>query len=187
MRLARETVRHAGPDARQVLAEDGDECIVCVALVKEHGQSRFDGEFELQPEDALLVLVRREIAEIVEPAFAGGADPGFVHQAAQFRHVRGVELARVMRVDAGRRAESPGIAAHDRDGGARAFERAAGDDHVADTGGHGRGHDGVPVVVEAVVGEVEADVYEGQDHARNAVLRFAASQRWSAIAPRQAF
>ena len=155
--------------------------------MQEHRQASFGGEFELQAENALLVLVRREVAEIVEAAFAGGADPRFVHQAAQFRHVRGMELARVMRVDAGRRPERPG-ALRTSAMAARVLSSVLPVTTMRPTPAATRcGDDVVPVVVEAVVREVEADVDEGQDHARNAVLRFATSQRWSGIASRRAF
>jgi len=147
-------------------------------VMQKHRKAGFRGEFELHAECTLLVLVRGEIAEIVESALAGSAGLGRAHQAAKLGDFRRVELARVMRVDSGRRPEPPRVAAHNGDGRARALERAAGDDHVADANGHCSGDDGVPVVVEAVVREVESDVYEGKDHARNAVPRFAASQRW---------
>ena len=67
--------------------QDRDERVVPVALVQEHGLAALDGEFELPAERALLVFVRGEVAEVVEPAFAGGADFGRREQLAQPRQV----------------------------------------------------------------------------------------------------
>ncbi len=74
-----------------------------IALVQEHGPSELRGQFELTPEHALLIGVRREIPEEVEAALAGRADLLCPHQLAQGRDVRVVELACVVRVDTGGR------------------------------------------------------------------------------------
>jgi len=87
-----------------------------------------------------------EIPEIVEPALAGGADLGRAHQRRSSGTSDAWNSRAVMRMDSGRRAKRPGAPARDGDGGPRALECAAGDDHATDTDRHGCGDDVVPVV-----------------------------------------
>ena len=80
-------------------------------------------------------------------------------------------------MDARRGPKHGRIGPHEVDGAPGAVERAARDHHVAHAGRHRGGHDVGAVVVEAVVGEIEADVDEGggRGHAGSAVLDCAAS------------
>ena len=57
-----------------MFAQDGDEVVVRVALVQEHGLAGGGGEFELPAESAALQIARGKVAKIVEPAFAHGDD-----------------------------------------------------------------------------------------------------------------
>jgi hypothetical protein len=151
-------VRNATREARPVVAQDRDECVVRIALMEEHGFVHFDRKLELRAKDAFLVRVRREIPEEVEPALACSADFVRTHQVAKFRDVRRMELTGMVRMDAGCRPEPLGVTTHEFDGSTRARERAAGNDHVADARLDGSVDDVIPVVVEAVVREVESDV-----------------------------
>jgi len=157
-------VRDACRQSRQVLVQDADEGLVCIALVQEHGLADRRGELELQPEDPLLVLVRGEVAEEIESAFPGGAHLGRAHQFREYGQVCVRELLRVMRMDPRRRPEPPRVGPDQGDGGPRAVQTAAGDDHVPYARGHARFDHFLAVAVKAVVGEVEADVDEGRGH-----------------------
>ena len=64
----------AGRQQVSVLAQDAHERVVGVALVQKHGLAEFPGQRELFPEDPLLVLARREVAEVVETALTGCPD-----------------------------------------------------------------------------------------------------------------
>jgi len=158
LRVAREAMCDPSRDACAVVAQDRQESVMRIALVQEHGPSELRGQFELTAEHALLIGVRREIPEEVEAALAGRADLLCPHQLAQGRDVRVVELACVVRVDAGGRTEPRRVASHEFDRSARALDRAAGDDHPAHAGIHGRLDHVVAVLIEAVVSEVQSDV-----------------------------
>ncbi len=106
-----------------------------------------------------------EVAEEIEAAFTRGADLRRLNQFAQLRHGLVRKFVGVVRMNAGRGAEHRRIRAHDGDGRPRALERAAGDDHVADARPEGSGDDLVAIAVEAVVAEVQADVYQRRRHA----------------------
>ena len=153
-------MRDAAREPRQVVLEDGDEGVVAVALVQEDRLAALDGQFQLPAEGALLVCVRGEVAEVVESALAGRADLRCGEQLAQAWQVVRAEFAGVVGMDARRRPKQRRIGPHEVDGLPRALERAARDHHVAHAGRHCGGHDLGAVVVEAVVGEIEADVDE---------------------------
>ena len=60
----------ATPRVTPVLAQDGDEILMRIALMQEHGLAGGGGDLELPAEGATLQVARGEVAEIVEPAFA---------------------------------------------------------------------------------------------------------------------
>ena len=70
--------------ARQLpsmLAQDGDEILVRVALMQEHRLADPRGDLELTSERGALHVARREIAKVVEPAFAHRDDFGRLRRA----------------------------------------------------------------------------------------------------------
>jgi hypothetical protein len=84
-----------------MLAQDGEEIVVSVALVQEHRFARRGRELELPRERAALQIARREITEIVEPAFAHGDDVWVARERLQCRQGFGGQVRRVMRMHAG--------------------------------------------------------------------------------------
>jgi len=157
-------VRHAGREPRPVLAQDRHERVVPVSLVQEHRPAGLGGELELQPKDPFLVLVRREIAEVIETAFARGAHLGLAHQRTQRRDVGIVELARVVRMDSAVARKVPGAERASSIAARLLSSVLPGDHHVVHAGGACGPDDLSRVVVEAVVREVEADVDDGRVH-----------------------
>ena len=67
-------MRDAAGEARPILAQDRNEILVRVALMQEHRLAQLDGELQLLAKRCQLRLARREIAEVIEPAFADGDD-----------------------------------------------------------------------------------------------------------------
>ena len=121
-------------------------------------------EFELCPEDALLVGMRREVAEIVEPAFAGGHDQRMGQQSGQRIDIGVRELVGMMRMHARGRTELRGSGGRELDRAARAVERAAGEHGLAHTRIPGLGHDLRAILIEAVVRQVEPDIDQQRLH-----------------------
>src|SRR5688500_6059329 len=72
--VAREAMRDTAREPRPVLAQDSHERRVRVALMQENGLAAIDCELELAAENALLVGMRGEVAEIVQAAFADRAN-----------------------------------------------------------------------------------------------------------------
>src|SRR5882757_10840284 len=96
----------AGELAAKVL-EDGYEVLVRVALMKKHRLTRGHGDFQLCDEGGALRGRRREVAEIIQPAFADRNDPGLSQQFIQFFAPRRIESRGMVRVHA-RGAPKPG-------------------------------------------------------------------------------
>src|SRR5688572_479871 len=69
---AGEAMRYTAADA--VFLDDGDEILVGIALMQEHGLADTCGDFELPMKRKALRVARRKIPEVVEPAFADGHD-----------------------------------------------------------------------------------------------------------------
>ncbi len=94
---------------RQPLDERRDEIGVRVALMQEHGLAAVDGELELRAERALLRVARRQVAKVVESAFADRDDVGAPQQRGERRGRVRVEFRRVVRVHPGSREQNPGM------------------------------------------------------------------------------
>src|SRR5690606_29739392 len=105
-------------------------------------------------------IARRKIAEEVEPALAGGDDARLREQRLERRQRGIVELGRVMRMNAGRRVQAARAQVGERRGRAARGDRRAGDDQTVDAARCGAVDHGLAVAVEAVVGQIDADVYE---------------------------
>jgi hypothetical protein len=115
-------VRDAAP-LHRVLAQDGEEVRVRVALVQEHRFTNLRGEFQLGVEGALLRGVRREISEVVEPAFTHRDDLGLPRQLRKLAGVLRCQLRRVVRMHPRGREQLLRPRACQRDGPVRALER----------------------------------------------------------------
>ncbi len=156
---AREAMRDAAAgDLRHQLDERREEVRVRVALMQEHGLAARRGELELRTERAPLRVARRQVAKVVEPAFADGDDV----RAAEQRGERGsrvlVEFRRVMRVHAGRREQHAGMRFAEGQGLDAAGNRGAGHNRAAHAGRGGAREHLSAVMIEAVVREIGADV-----------------------------
>ena len=123
-----------------------------------------DCELELAAEHALLVGMRGEVAEIVQAAFADGANLRKCHECGERGHIGIVKLAGMMRMHARGRAQKLWPRPHQLDRGARAGERAAGDHGESNAGVPRVRHHTVTIAIEAVVCEVEADIGEHEIH-----------------------
>ena len=88
-----------------MLGEDRAEVGVRVPLVQEERLAQLGGERELGLERAALVGARREVAEVVEPAFAQRDEAGVLRDVADQRLEVGVPVGRVVRMQAGGRRQ----------------------------------------------------------------------------------
>ena len=131
-----------------------------IPLMQKHGFAQLNSEVELPTEGDELRGPRRQIAKIVQSAFADGDDFGCCRQRSELRQRRLVELGCVMRMNAGRAAEALWIAADQVDRGTRTRQRTARDQHVCDTDVSCALDYVRSIAVETVVGEIDADVDE---------------------------
>ena len=67
---AGKAMRNAAGEAAAKIREDGGKVVMRVALMEKHRLARRNGEFQLRDEGGALGLGRREIAEIIQAAFA---------------------------------------------------------------------------------------------------------------------
>jgi hypothetical protein len=111
---------------------------------------------------AATVSIRRQIAEVVQPALAAGADFGGLQQLGQQRLQLGVEVGGVMRMQAGGGDQPSRIAAGDGQGVEAALRTGTGDHQLRHTGGIGALQHLLQVVGEGLVAEVGADVDQGR-------------------------
>ena len=131
-----------------------------ITLVQEQRLARVHGELQLALECAPLRRTRREIAEVIQPAFADRDHFRMRMQCAQLGVAFVGVFARVVRVHAGGREQESRMLACQLQGLRRALARSAGDDHLRDPGIARALQYRVEVVVETVVAEVGADVDE---------------------------
>src|SRR5688500_20376444 len=99
-------MRDSAHQPRTMLAQDRDEILVGIALVEEDGLSDLRGDLELPGECAALRVARREIPEIIEPAFAGGDDRGIARRRLESGQGLEGEVRGMVRVHAGRREQN---------------------------------------------------------------------------------
>jgi hypothetical protein len=131
-----------------------------VAFMQEHRLVEARGKLQLCPECGDLRLRGREVAEIVQATLAHCSDFRLHSQSLQFGERRLIQVRCVMRVNARRAAKAPRVLADEIDGGARARNRAAGDDHAGDAdGGRALKHLRT-IAVETVVRKVDPYIDE---------------------------
>lgn len=134
------------------------EVAVGLTLVQEQWLVMVDCQLQLALEGKSLLVPRREVAKVVETTLAHGGHQRVCQELTQCRYDLGVDPTGVMRVDSRGSAEDgwPRFAQHDR--GLDARQAAAGNYHVVDAGSECGINHGFPIVIVAVMGEVDADV-----------------------------
>lgn len=150
----RDTVRQL----RTIFTQDGQKVCMSVALVQEHGFADTDCEFKLLCEGCALNVSRREIAEIVQSAFACSDDFDCLCEFGEFGECCTIEIACMMRMNTGSTAKMPGICAHERNGCTCTGDGAACDHHAGDASGDGLLDDALTVLIKAVVSQIESDI-----------------------------
>lgn len=157
---AREAMHHRRADLPVELLHDRHEIRVRVALVQEQRLAGVGGDLQLHLERTSLRGARRKIAEVIQAAFAHRDHFGQCLQRTHFRVAFGGVFGRMVRMHArgGEQFAWMRTCEFGGHGGMRAAR--AGDDHARHARRARALQHGVAVVVEAVVGEVGADVDE---------------------------
>src|SRR5258706_15606748 len=96
-----EAVRDAAGQATAKILENGRKIAMCIALMEEDRLVRRHREFQLCDEGRALRVRRRQIAEIVEAAFADRDHPWAVQERGQLLAAGRVENLGMMGVYAG--------------------------------------------------------------------------------------
>ena len=157
--LTREAVRDGACRKRvRVFSQNRDEVCMRIALMQEDRLAHSRGDLQLSRERSSLHVARRKIAKVIEAAFSDGDDFGRVRERFQRFTRLTCELDGVMWMNARGCEQSLRMPVHQCRSFAGAFDAGARDDHLDDAGRRGTGHDGVPVAVITIVGEVDSDV-----------------------------
>ena len=152
-----------------MFAQRGDEVLVGVALVQEKWPPGLRRERQLQRESLALGGCRREIAVVVEAAFAGRHHLGFREQRTQARQLVFGEFAGMVRMHASRGVQAPRVrTGQSQRGGARGHGGTR-DDQLGNAGGARAREDLLAIAIEAVVREVYA--YVDEPHGRGSLHR----------------
>jgi hypothetical protein len=155
---AGEAVHHHRAEPALEAAHHVHEVRVRVALVQEQRLAALDRQRQLDLERAALRMPRREVAVVVQPAFADGDDARITVQLAQFRLGFRGDFQRVVRMHAGGGEQAARVRARDFQRLARALAAGAGDHDLGDARGVRAGDDRVAVVRKALMAQVGADV-----------------------------
>jgi hypothetical protein len=147
-----------GRECARMLSEDGDEIGVSVALMQENRLAHARGDLELTRERGALHVSRREIAKVVEPAFAHRDDLGAMGEPFELLSQILAELSRMVWMNPSGGVQPSWVRLGQCRSLARPVAACTSDDHLNDAGSGGPGHDGVPVAVITIVGEVDPDV-----------------------------
>jgi hypothetical protein len=144
-----------------VLTQDRDEIGVCIALVKKNRLADLHGELQLAMEGRLLDGAGRQIAVVVESAFAYRYHLPQRCELTQVRQQSIAELARMMRMNTRCGEQPSGVALRKFYGLARARTGAAGYYHLDHAGLLRACNHGVTIAIEAVVGKIDTDIDQG--------------------------
>ena len=158
---AGKTVSDTAGESVAMLAKNGYEVRMRVALMKKDRLADEAGELQLPMEGLLLDSARREVAKIIESAFAHRDHLRKGCELAQLRQQFARELFRIVRMNTRRRKEVAGVSARQFDRVMRAGTVAAGDDHLDHAGLRRPCNHSVTIIIEAVVSEIDADIYQG--------------------------
>jgi hypothetical protein len=157
---SREAMRYRAAQLCAMLAQDGDEVRMCIALMQKHGLSCCDGKFKLLLEGLPLRVMRCEIAIVVKATFADRHNLGSMRKLAQCaRQIRRPVIG-VMRVHACGCKEPPRVGSRELHRLARTVEARAGDDHLHYTGGRRPREHRIAIPCKTIVPKVDADVDE---------------------------
>ena len=107
--LVGKTMHHARTELSVEIAQHRDEVVVGVSLVQEQGFTGVDGDLQLHLEGASLRGAWREIAEVVETAFADRDDFRMLLQSTHFGIAFRRVLNRVMRMHTRRGEQEAGM------------------------------------------------------------------------------
>jgi hypothetical protein len=153
-----EAVRDSAGEAAAKISENRRKVGVRIALVEEDGLAGLGRDFQLGDEGRALRFGRREIAEIVQAAFAGRNDLGQAQQVAQPRAGGDVEAQRMVGMYAGgaRQVRGEGGRQSRRVAGTR--QVCARDDLAPHAGFERACNHRVTIRCEAVVGEVRPNI-----------------------------
>ena len=157
---AGEAVHHRRAEPAVELLHDRHEVGMRVALVQEQRLAGVDRDLQLAFEGLALRRARREVAEIVETALADGDDLRIREQRAHFGVAFLGVFDRVVRMHAGGGVEHTRVLLRQRQRFGRVFAAGAGNDQLRNAGRTCAFQHRVAIPVEAVVGEVGADVDE---------------------------
>ena len=153
-------------DAAQASAkvrEYGLEVLVRIALMQEYRFADGHRHFQLRDEGGSLRGGGREIAEIIEAAFADGDDHGLVQQFEQRVAQPGIETAGVMGMHARGAPERAGMGVGQRRRRARAGHVGPGHHLTRHAGGDGTRHDRRPIRGETHMGQIGSDIDQFHD------------------------
>jgi len=156
----REAMRDATGQLRAMFAHDPHEILVRIALMQEHGLADLRGQLQLRLERLDLRLVRREVAKVVEATLTDRDHFGPTRQFVECLQLRGIELHRMMRMDAGGTAHLRRMLLHQSDRGLRARKRTAGDQHASHAHVGRALDDCVAILIEAVVRQIQPDIQQ---------------------------
>jgi hypothetical protein len=134
---------------------------VCVALVQEDRLAHESRELQLAMERLLLHGARRQIAKIIEPAFAHRDYLRKCCKLTQFCQQILRELFRVVRMHACGRKQPPGMSTSHLDSFTSAGSARASYHHLHHASCHRACNDRVTISIEAVVSEIDTDIDQG--------------------------
>ena len=104
--------------------------------------------------------MRREVAKVIEPAFADRDDFGTVREICERLDGSVIDIARMMRMYSGRAAIPVRVNANQFDCRSSARKRAAGDEEMANARLLGAFDHRFTICIEAVVRQIESNVDE---------------------------
>ncbi|GAC1670878.1 MAG: hypothetical protein NVS9B2_17140 [Steroidobacteraceae bacterium] len=151
-------MRNAPGEAASEILEDRCKIAVRIALMKEHGFARRNGHFQLGDEGRALSTGWREIAAVVQAAFADRDHFGAQQQGAQLGTPRSIEALRMMGVHAGGARKLPRLGGREPCSLQRACQIRPGHYLAAHTRLERACHDGVTILRKALMGEVRANI-----------------------------
>ena len=168
LQVRRELVPRAGKavcdpthERRTVLLQNRHKIGVCIALMQEDRLADCSRELQLAMERLLLHGARRQIAEIIEPAFAYRDYLRKCSKLPQLRQQLFRELFCIVRMYARGRKQPPRMCTGHLNSFTSAGCARASYHHLHHASGHRACNDRVTIGIEAVVSEIDADIYQG--------------------------
>jgi hypothetical protein len=162
--VARKAMGDTADERGAVLAQNGYKIIMSIALVQEDRLTDLCGQLELAMERLLLHGARREIAKIIEPAFADRDHLRQRRELPQLHQQFFSQLFGVVRMNAGRGKQHARMSPRHFDSLAGAVPARASHHHLHHASGHRASNDSLAVRIEAVVSEIDTDIYQGSSY-----------------------